>query len=570
MADLAPLQLYASAVTFAPQCSLVKADFIHCMPRWLIRPPATAQTWRTDVTSLQCSDGVYTICFSSNDDLLAACSGDGVVRIWNVETGVCVSSFKCAQGEWITMAALAFSKCDILAIACVGPLYQKDMSETHILKVTFYDTANARKLSVVSGLIPDISDVQLAFRLDNENIVDAVTCYVHPEQAFDLWRFVVDVDVAELIWTQSDLGRFVYGHSISMKHNLVALHTSANTIGTTFSLISLDDGKLVREVVIPAVFRDNESIVCHISRGTNLTIATEDGTGGSSLYEIDIQTAHHRMVHKSTDSMTIFAMAHGANKVASSDVDSSAVQLRDLSNQTAPEPDSQQHSKARDIQLADDGNLLFVAYSDRIVVQTIQGSTTAVLSTKDLDVSGFEIMVSLNGAFVAAPHGKGHGISIWHVPSEKHILIPGSHLRPIAFSHEGRLLAYRDSMRLKIHDLLNDEEKLDLDLLRGRIKPSQMWFVFAEGENTLLTSHGSIHIDTGDWDIGDYRACPPVPASSKLDDKEEDWVSYDGTELLWLPEQYRADFGFEALGSTIVGLKQGKLITMQIVDPNNH
>lgn len=39
IADLAPLQLYASALVFAPNLSLIKTLFKSCMPSWLSSRP---------------------------------------------------------------------------------------------------------------------------------------------------------------------------------------------------------------------------------------------------------------------------------------------------------------------------------------------------------------------------------------------------------------------------------------------------------------------------------------------------------------------------------------------------
>jgi WD40 repeat protein len=97
IADLAPLQLYASALAFAPQSSQIKAAFKHCSPDWLIQPPVTAQTWGTDVSRLEADGFIKGMTFSPDDKYIATCSYDGTVRVWDSETGACLSTSDASQ-----------------------------------------------------------------------------------------------------------------------------------------------------------------------------------------------------------------------------------------------------------------------------------------------------------------------------------------------------------------------------------------------------------------------------------------------------------------------------------------
>ena len=46
--DLAPLQLYCSAIVFAPQTSIVR-QICGKIPKWILRTPITLDTWSAEL-----------------------------------------------------------------------------------------------------------------------------------------------------------------------------------------------------------------------------------------------------------------------------------------------------------------------------------------------------------------------------------------------------------------------------------------------------------------------------------------------------------------------------------------
>ncbi|KAK7587973.1 hypothetical protein V3481_010660 [Fusarium oxysporum f. sp. vasinfectum] len=86
----APLQIYASALVFAPTNSIVRSTFKSKAPIWLSLQPHMDDNWDACLSTLEGhSDLVNSVVFSHDSKLVASASSDDTVRIWNVEMGKC-------------------------------------------------------------------------------------------------------------------------------------------------------------------------------------------------------------------------------------------------------------------------------------------------------------------------------------------------------------------------------------------------------------------------------------------------------------------------------------------------
>lgn len=113
IADLAPLQLYVSALCFAPDSSVVKSLFASCMPIWLVSCSTPAQRWDTGLVTLEGHIGlIRAMAFSPDGQRLATFSTDGTVRIWDMTTSDCVLAFSCQDlGHCHEDLCAAFAVC---------------------------------------------------------------------------------------------------------------------------------------------------------------------------------------------------------------------------------------------------------------------------------------------------------------------------------------------------------------------------------------------------------------------------------------------------------------------------
>ncbi|KAK1254185.1 hypothetical protein MKX08_008180 [Trichoderma sp. CBMAI-0020] len=102
--DISPLQIYYSAVVFAPEQSIVKMKFQNELPVWLTISPPLPSEWDACLQTLEGhSSLVCTAEFSHNSKILASSSLDGTIIIWDVVTGTCVSTLKDPKSAPLTI-----------------------------------------------------------------------------------------------------------------------------------------------------------------------------------------------------------------------------------------------------------------------------------------------------------------------------------------------------------------------------------------------------------------------------------------------------------------------------------
>ncbi|KAM5519390.1 Vegetative incompatibility protein HET-E-1-like protein 7 [Fusarium oxysporum f. sp. phaseoli] len=110
--DTAPLQLYASAIVFAPKESIIRQKFKRHLPRWIFLLPRVDTDWNA---VLQTREGHYgsvnSVDFSNDGTLIASGSDDHTIKIWSVVMGKEEQTLK---GHTGSVSSVAFSTDDKL------------------------------------------------------------------------------------------------------------------------------------------------------------------------------------------------------------------------------------------------------------------------------------------------------------------------------------------------------------------------------------------------------------------------------------------------------------------------
>ncbi|KAH7110462.1 hypothetical protein EDB81DRAFT_371295 [Dactylonectria macrodidyma] len=89
--DKTPLQIYSSALAFAPDKSIIRHTFESDIPSWISLAPEAETDWNSCLQTLEGhSSPVRSVAFSHNSALVSSASDDWTVRIWRTDTGDCI------------------------------------------------------------------------------------------------------------------------------------------------------------------------------------------------------------------------------------------------------------------------------------------------------------------------------------------------------------------------------------------------------------------------------------------------------------------------------------------------
>ncbi|KAF8537817.1 vegetative incompatibility protein HET-E-1 [Trichophaea hybrida] len=105
--EIAPLQIYYSALVFSPKNSRIRYQYSDQIPHWIKNIPAVQEDFNAELQTLEGhSRGVNEVAFSPDGQLLASASQDNTIRLWDPSTGALRSTLECHSNE---VSAVAFS-----------------------------------------------------------------------------------------------------------------------------------------------------------------------------------------------------------------------------------------------------------------------------------------------------------------------------------------------------------------------------------------------------------------------------------------------------------------------------
>jgi WD40 repeat protein len=106
--EQAPLQLYCSALVFAPRDSLIRRQFEDYIPDWILLKPKVEAHWNAALQTLEGHGGsVRSVAFSHDGSHVVSGSNDSTVKIWDASSGACVKTLE-GHSDWVS--SVAFSR----------------------------------------------------------------------------------------------------------------------------------------------------------------------------------------------------------------------------------------------------------------------------------------------------------------------------------------------------------------------------------------------------------------------------------------------------------------------------
>ncbi|KAE8378188.1 hypothetical protein BDV26DRAFT_281329 [Aspergillus bertholletiae] len=153
IADIAPLQLYASGLIFTPKRAITRHFFERELPDWIIRGPEVEVHWSSELQPLKGhSFSVQFLAFSPDGRLLATSSGDRTIQLWDPTTNTVIQTL---VGHSFPVQSLVFSP-DSRILA----------SGSNDTTIKFWDYTTGTAIQILEGHSSSIQSI--AFSLDGQ------------------------------------------------------------------------------------------------------------------------------------------------------------------------------------------------------------------------------------------------------------------------------------------------------------------------------------------------------------------------------------------------------------------
>lgn len=563
IADFAPLQLYASALAFAPEQSIVKMRFNHCMPQWLLRPPEVDKTWNNDLYTLEVHTGyIIAIEFSPNDIFLATCSMDETVRVWDTTD---MALFRTFQIPGSTPSAATFSN-DNTRIAVAYPAGSKAKKERSVfLRVVVYEIASGKGLRELDNVFTDVDPqrLRLSLALSDDMSLVLVAVFNNTIQA---WRAA---DGFERLWVYElpTLGATISRSWLSSTITIcrvapqLACYDHSGVVGRhSLAVFDLLTGSILSSRLV-------EDISGHIQyHGKDLVMFKGIMNSNDVLGLLNVHTGDFECFAEWTDPFGWrFALAHGKNRVTI--CYQSSPQVVEIQSLLTPQEVRNNQEEVYGVTASANGEAIAVRYSYSLTVFSSEGKSVAQRSRLFPRAAYTRLIAISPDGTLFADLDNGGNLWIMDVisSSESEVKANLSRKRQVdefAFSRDNKQVAIQADGRLLVWNLDHNQEKSSI-LVSSR-----------NDHDDSSSSQCPLKITSGILGPKDHALDSELEGGIGFEEKREfdgiepEWIQYRKKDILWIPKRYRTEDYACGAGGNLVALAydNGSVKIMEFAD----
>ncbi|KAK5634087.1 hypothetical protein RRF57_009801 [Xylaria bambusicola] len=425
--EQAPLQLYCSALVFAPENSIVRKKFKGYIPDWIQLKPKTRAHWNATLQTLEGHASIVrSVAFSPDGKQFVCGFYNGMVRLWDVATGAPLQTL---SGHTRDVTSVAFS-----------PDGKKVVSGSGDDTVRLWDAATGALLQTLEGHTCDVTSV--AFSPDGKQVVSG-----SGDDTVRLWDAATGEEKQKL-----------EGHYSSIKKVTFSLD------GKTVASASYDNTVRLWD---PTTGEERQKFEAGDSNLGTAFAFSPDGkmlasdSGTLSLWD----TATGKMKQKFEgygDAVLAIAFSPDGKTLASTSNDYT---VRLWNTTTGKEKQKLKGHLVTAIAISPDGNMLALAFHDEVRLWNIP------IGEDRQEFKGYNDLVS---TIAFSPDGKivasalhDNTIQLWDAATgEKRQELKGHYnlVRKVAFSLDGKIVASASNDRtVRLWNTITGEEKQELE-----------------------------------------------------------------------------------------------------------